>query len=411
MTIRSEKDVTDAVLAEMHRTPDARTKELLSSLVKHLHAFIRETRLTEREFQEAIGLVNAIGQKTTPSHNEAMLVAGALGVSNLVCLLNNQHPTQANNLGPFYRDGAPRCADGESLLRSPTPGAPLEFKGWVRDLDGKPVAGAEVDVWHSSPVGLYENQDSSQAEMNLRGRFVTRGDGSFSFTTVKPAGYPVPIDGPNGALLGAQKRHNFRPAHLHFLVYKPGYKTIASQVYDPEDPHLQTDSQFGVTEALIGKFVPRDGGYSLEFAFVIEPGEARRPKAPITEKVAAKTRLRHVAVVVKDLEKSAGFYERVFDLKRVGREDLEMGSGIYLTDGVINLALLKYKNETASGAHHFGFQVEDLEAARKRIEAAGGTFFLTLGDSKEAANFEMKFKDPDGVIFDISQKGWVGTAR
>ena len=288
MIIRKQEDVTEAVLGEMHRTPDARTKELLSALVKHLHAFVRETRLTEREFQEAIGYVNAIGQKTTPSHNEAMLVAGALGVSNLVCLVNNAQPTQANNLGPFYRAGAPRCADGDSLLRSPTPGPRLHFKGWVKDAKGNPVPGAEVDVWHSSPVGLYENQDPGQAEMNLRGRFTTLADGSFSFTTVKPAGYPVPIDGPNGALLGAQKRHNFRPAHLHFLIHKAGYKTIASQVYDPQDPHLETDSQFGVTRALIGNFVKEQGdGYRLEFTFVIEPGDSRRPRAPITEKVAA----------------------------------------------------------------------------------------------------------------------------
>jgi catechol 2,3-dioxygenase-like lactoylglutathione lyase family enzyme len=130
-----------------------------------------------------------------------------------------------------------------------------------------------------------------------------------------------------------------------------------------------------------------------------------------------RARLRHFAVVVRDIEKAAAFYEKVFGLKRVGREDLEMGSGIYLSDGVINLALLKYKSESGSGlkdaanfvgAHHFGFQVDDLEAARKRIEAAGGTFFFTLGKTKDEANFEMKFKDPDGVIFDISEKGWTG---
>ena len=287
MVIRSEEDVTMAVLAEMHRTPDVRTKQILASLVAHLHAFVREVKLTEKEFQNAIALVNAIGQKTTPSHNEAMLMAGALGVSNLVCLLNNAHPTQANNLGPFYRDGAPPCQDGASLLRSPTPGPRLAFKGFVKDRTGKPVAGAEVDVWHSSTVGLYENQDPTQAEMNLRGRFTTREDGSFSFTTVKPAGYPVPIDGPTGVLLGAQKRHNLRPAHLHFLVYKPGYKTIASQVYDPQDPHLETDSQFGVTEALIGNYAKKGDGYALEFTFVIEPGEARRPKPPISAKAIA----------------------------------------------------------------------------------------------------------------------------
>ena len=286
MIIRKQEDVTAAVLAEMRRTPDPRTREILAALVTHLHAFIRDARLTEREFQRAIALVNAIGQKTTPSHNEAMLVAGALGVSNLVCLINNAHPTQANNLGPFFRAGAPRCEDGASLLRSPTPGPRLAFKGWVKDENGKPVSGAEVDVWHSSPVGLYENQDPSQAEMNLRGKFTTLADGSFSFTTVKPAGYPVPIDGPNGVLLGSQKRHNMRPAHLHFLVYKPGFKTIASQVYDPSDPNLETDSQFGVTEALIGDYRKEgDGSYSLQFTFVIQPGEARMPQPPITAKV------------------------------------------------------------------------------------------------------------------------------
>jgi protocatechuate 3,4-dioxygenase beta subunit len=275
----------------MHRTPNPRTKEVLSALVRHLHQFVKEVKLTEREFQEAISFVNAIGQKTTPSHNEAMLIAGALGVSNLVCLINNgakgTRPTQANNLGPFFREGAPPLASGASLLRSPTPGPRLTFRGFVKDLQGRPVEDALVDVWHSSPVGLYENQDRTQAEMNLRGKFTTDAQGAFSFESVKPAGYPVPTDGPNGVLLRAQKRHNFRPAHLHFLIHKPGYKTIASQVYDPEDPHLETDSQFGVTRALIGNFVKEGDGYRLEFGFVIEPGESRRPKAPITEKVAA----------------------------------------------------------------------------------------------------------------------------
>ena len=288
MIIEKPDDVTAAVLQEMHRTPDARTKELLTLLVRHLHAFVREARLTEREFQDAIGLVNAIGQHSTASHNEAMLMAGSLGVSNLVCLTNNgaggTRPTQANNLGPFYRADAPRCANGDSIVRSPTPGAALAFRGWVRDANGAPIAGAEVDVWQSSPAGLYENQDPTQADMNLRGRFVTEADGSFGFVSVKPAGYPVPVDGPTGALLAAQNRHNLRPAHIHFLIHKPGYKTIASQVYDPQDPNLETDSQFGVTRALIGEFVSRGAGYALEFTFVLEPGESRRPRAPISGK-------------------------------------------------------------------------------------------------------------------------------
>src|SRR6478752_4115498 len=133
MIIETPDDVTRAVLAEMHRTPDPRTKELLALLVRHLHAFVREAKMTEREFQDAIGYLNAIGKRTTPSHNEAMLLAGALGVSNLICLMNNgargTHPTQANNLGPFYRAGSPRCADGDSIVRSPTAGSPLLFHG------------------------------------------------------------------------------------------------------------------------------------------------------------------------------------------------------------------------------------------------------------------------------------------
>ena len=287
MIIEKQEDVTEAVLGEMHRTPDARTKELLAALVKHVHAFVRETRMTEQEFQAAIGHINAIGQHTTPSHNEAMLLAGALGVSNLICLLNNgshgTRPTQANNLGPFFRDGAPPCRNGDSLVRSETPGPRLEFHGRVEDANGRPIASAEVEVWHSSPIGLYENQDPSQAEMNLRGRFTTEVDGSFSFRSVKPAGYPVPTDGPAGTLLAAQKRHNMRPAHLHFLITKPGYKTIASQVYDAADPHLETDSQFGVTRALIADF----SAERVEFTFVLEQGESWRPKPPISAKATA----------------------------------------------------------------------------------------------------------------------------
>ncbi len=299
MIIEKQEDVTEAVLSEMHRTPDARTREILSSLVRHLHGFIREVRLTEKEFDQAVGQLIALGQKTTPSHNEVMLIAGSLGVSNLVCLLNNgargTRPTQANNLGPFWRAESPRTENGGSLLRSPTPGPALFFKGWVRDEKGRPIAGADVDVWHSSPAGLYENQDSTQAEMNLRGKFTTDAEGSFSFRSVKPAGYPVPITGPTGALLAAQKRHNMRPAHLHFLIDAPGYKTIASQIYSNDDPYLETDSQFGVTKALIGDYVRRTDAapaadvqgpwYALEHGFVLEPGERRLPRAPITAKV------------------------------------------------------------------------------------------------------------------------------
>ena len=157
------------------------------------------------------------------------------------------------------------------------------------------MAGAEVDVWHSSTEGFYENQDPMQADMNLRGKLTTDGDGHISFRSVKPAGYPIPIGGPVGEFLRAQGRHNMRPAHLHFLASKPGLKTLISQVYVDDDPYLDSDAQFGVTRHLIGNYVRREGGpapapdvsgawYSLEHTFVMEPGESKLPKAPITGK-------------------------------------------------------------------------------------------------------------------------------
>jgi protocatechuate 3,4-dioxygenase beta subunit len=300
MIIENEAAVTTAVVEAFSRTENERSREILLALVRHLHGFVREVRLTEAEFHEAIRLVGALGQHTTAWHNEAMLMSGSLGVSALVCLLNNgnggQTETQANLLGPFWRDDQPICRSGDSLVRSPTAGPALICRVEVVDGTDRPIAGAEVDVWHSSPEGLYENQDASQAEMNLRGRFLTDHEGRFSFRSVKPAGYPVPIDGPVGELMAATGRHNFRPAHLHFMLYKPGFKTLISQIYSPDDPYLTSDAQFGVTRALIGNFVRHEATqdalglpapwYSLDQRFRLEPGEARRPRAPIGGKAA-----------------------------------------------------------------------------------------------------------------------------
>jgi protocatechuate 3,4-dioxygenase beta subunit len=301
MIIENQTDVTDAVIAAFSRTEDARLREILLSLVRHLHGFVREVRLTEREFQQAAGIIAAMGQKTTPSHNEVVLMAGSLGVSPLVCLLNNgnngQTETQASMMGPFWRDDQPMSASGDTLVRSPTPGPEMVVHASLSDAEGRPVAGAEVDIWHSSPEGLYENQDPSQAEMNLRGRFVTDETGRFHFRSVKPAGYPIPIDGPVGELVRATRRHHYRPAHLHFMIYKPGFKTMISQIYVPDDEHIDSDVQFGVTRALLGDYVRHDEPsaelgfaapwYSLDQHFVLERGEARRPVAPIRSKALA----------------------------------------------------------------------------------------------------------------------------
>jgi len=299
MIIENLDQVTESVIHEMRRTPNARTKQILESLVRHVHAFVRDVELTEKEFDEAINYVSALGQLTTKSHNETRLIAGSLGLSTLVCLMNNgpeaATDSSANLLGPFWRAGSPITANSGSLLRSSIPGPALFFKGRVVDQNGVPIAGVEVDVWHASPAGLYENQDPEQAEMNLRGKFMTDAGGNFSFRTVKPAGYPIPLNGPTGALLNAQRRHPFRPAHLHFLVYKPGLKTITSQIYSSDDPLLETDSQFGVTRALVGHYLLHEGEaapaadvrgewYSLEHTFVMQPGESWLPTPPVSEK-------------------------------------------------------------------------------------------------------------------------------
>jgi hydroxyquinol 1,2-dioxygenase len=295
MLIKRQEDVTVAVVEAFSKTADPRTREILIALVKHLHAFARDVHLTEEEFQTAVQYVVQLGQKTTDTHNEAVLMSGSLGFSTLICLLNNgnkgQTETTANLLGPFWRLNSPRTENGGSIVRSPTPGPALFVKATVRDQNGAPIAGAEVDVWHSSPEGFYEQQDPKQAPMNLRGKFMTDGHGCFSFRSVKPAGYPIPIDGPVGDLVRATGRHHYRPAHLHFLIFKEGCKTLISQIYVNNDDRLETDVQFGVTRALIGNFVRHDGPapaadvtgewYSLDQTFVMEPGKARLPKPPI----------------------------------------------------------------------------------------------------------------------------------
>src|SRR5258708_35170541 len=174
MIIESERQVTDAVIDEMRRTPDARAKFILECLVRHLHAFVRESRLTGKEFDCAINYVAALGQRTTESHNETRRMAGSLGVSTAVRLLHNGDDaatkSSANLLGPFWRAESPRTENGGSLLRSATPGTSLFFKGWVRDQNDTPIEGAEGEVWHAYPVGLYETQALEAARNNLRGK-------------------------------------------------------------------------------------------------------------------------------------------------------------------------------------------------------------------------------------------------
>ncbi|WP_407654321.1 dioxygenase [Bradyrhizobium prioriisuperbiae] len=289
-------DVTPTVIAAMAQASNVRVREIGEAFVRHMHAFAREVKLTEAEYDIGIDFLNRIGQATNDHHNEGILFADAVGFSTLVCLMNNGNygatETAAALLGPFWRMNSPRTEAGGSIVRSPTPGAELFVSCQIKDAKGAPIEGVEVDVWQSSPVGLYENQDDTQADMNLRGKFMTDAQGRFGFRSVRPAGYPVPTDGPVGDMLRAQNRHPYRPAHIHFLGFKQGFKTLITQIFVDEDKYLETDAVFGVTRHLVGNYQRHDSGtppaagvtapwYTLEYTFVMEAGEAKLPIPPI----------------------------------------------------------------------------------------------------------------------------------
>jgi protocatechuate 3,4-dioxygenase beta subunit len=294
--IESVEDVTPTVIGAMAQASDARVRELGEAFVRHMHAFAREVKLTEAEYDIGIDFLNRIGKATNDHHNEGILFADAIGFSTLVCLLNNGNQgateTASALLGPFWRMNSPHTDNGGSIVRSNTPGPELFVSCAIKDVKGNPVEGVEVDVWQSSPVGLYENQDDTQADMNLRGKFVTDAQGGFGFRSVKPAGYPVPTDGPVGDMLRVQNRHPYRPAHLHFLGLKQGFKTLITQVFVDDDQYLTTDAVFGVTRHLVGDYQRHDTGtppapgvtapwYTLQYTFVMEAGESKLPVPPI----------------------------------------------------------------------------------------------------------------------------------
>ena len=298
--IATEADVTPIVLAAMANTDDPRLRQLVASLVTHLHQFVAETRPTEQEFEFGLRWLAALGHHTDISNNEVVLAADVLGVSTLVDLINNdgrQGETMSALLGPFYRGEAPVCAAGDCISRAGTPGPSLFFSGRVTGADGQPLVGATLDVWQASPIGLYENQDATQADFNLRGKFTTDAAGKFAFQSVRPAAYPVPTNGPVGDLLRAQNRTPMRPAHIHFIVSAPGHKTLITQVFFDQAAALANDVVFGAKQQLVGSFIEHTGPhpaypdatppfYTSDYEFKLVVGTPCFPVPPITGKQA-----------------------------------------------------------------------------------------------------------------------------
>ena len=277
-----------AVLKANAHTANPRLQKILELGIRHLHAFALEADLTPAELEVGLDFLVQIGQASGPKKHEGILLADILGLATLVQLNDARHALLAGGtepalIGPFWRANQPVRKNGARISTDDTPGPRLTVTGRVLSLDGTPLAGARVETWQASPKGLYENQDETQASMNLRGRFETDANGYFAFESVRPAGYPVPVDGPCGELLAAQGRHTMRPAHLHFLIVAPGHKVLATQFFDIDDPHAHDDVVFGAVGSLLRQFEPADDGdgFKLDVELRLEPGETRIPKCPI----------------------------------------------------------------------------------------------------------------------------------
>lgn len=282
----AEERLSREAIASFAKTKDPRLRKVMQSLVKHLHAFVREVELTEAEWLAGIRFLTAVGQKCDDVRQEFILLSDTLGVSMVVDAINHRKPkgaTESSVLGPFYREGAPEIPFGGSIVKAPS-GAACTVRGQVTGAGGKPIAGAVLDVWQTSANQMYEGQDPGQPPFNLRGRVRTDADGRYAFETVLPVSYPIPYDGPVGQMLKATGRHPFRPAHLHFIVSAPGHEPVTTMVFVKGDKYLRSDAVFGVKDSLVAPFRRRKGPngatqYVMEYDFGLKTAAAARPRA------------------------------------------------------------------------------------------------------------------------------------
>ena len=284
MQLVTEDNVTGLAEERWATAHDPRLAEIMTALVRHLHGFAREVRLTEAEWMAAIAWLNRTGQISDEKRQEFILASDVLGLSMLMVQMNHRFDaaaTPATVLGPFHIEGSPELGYGADMSEG-VPGTPLYISGTVRDLDGKPIAGAVLDVWQADPEGAYEAQLEVD-EARLRAKYAAREDGTYCVRTVGPKGYAIPMDGPVGDLISRTAISHFRPAHVHFLLTADGYQPLITHLFQEGAQYLDTDVVFGTKAELVVSFEPRDpgptpdGGHSDEpwlearYDFVLQP--------------------------------------------------------------------------------------------------------------------------------------------
>jgi len=251
-----EKTITGAVIERLAGSSDPRFKQLMTSLVTHLHDFIREVKLTEKEWFEAIQFLTDVGKTCTDKRQEFILLSDTLGVSILTISLN--HPAERGSLestvlGPYYWEGAPERPLGSNLAEG-VKGEPTFYSGRVLDVEGRPIAGALLDIWSGDGEGNYDMQLPGETEMRARGKIRADSEGRYSFRSIRPNYYPVPTDGPVGDMLRAMGRHPYRPGHIHMIVSAPGYEPVTTHLFVADSPYLDSDAVFGTKDSLVVKF-------------------------------------------------------------------------------------------------------------------------------------------------------------
>jgi hydroxyquinol 1,2-dioxygenase len=269
----TEDNITDLAVQRWATAKDPRLAELMTALVRHLHDFAREVRLTEAEWMAAIQWLNRAGQISNEKREEFILTSDVVGLSMLVVQMNHRldpRATPATVLGPFHIEGSPELEYGADMSQG-LPGTPLFISGTVTDLDGTPVPGAVLDLWQADNEGLYESQHADVDEARLRAKYTSREDGSYCVRTVAPLGYTIPMDGPVGQLISQTAISHFRPAHVHFLLNVPGYEPLITHLFEEGADYLDSDVVFGVKEELVVRYEKREPGPTPDGGSLDEP--------------------------------------------------------------------------------------------------------------------------------------------